>query len=57
MFVVRSDYSVVNYFDGIDPEGGGFIPQLVMVTVLLAIVFMPLLFILLMCYKGSDVTC
>lgn len=54
MSVARSDYSVVHYFDGIDPEGGGgLIPQLEIVTVLLAIVFMPLPFILLMCYKGS----
>lgn len=58
MSVVRSDYSVVRYFDSIDPEGGGgLIPQLVIVIVVLAIVFMPLPFILLMCHKGSDVYC
>lgn len=58
MSVVRSDYSMVHYFDGIDLEGGGgLIPQLEIVTVLSVIVFMPLSFILLMCYEGSDVTC
>lgn len=30
MSIVRSDYNMVLYFDGIDPEGsGGIIPQLV----------------------------